>query len=129
MTSYIGWRRVEDTMNGIIEIQAASREAAMTAAKKHKTPYVVYDENELDAMRKIPFPFIGTHSPKGWKKVAAVFCDHSGWGSPGEPALTIDQLIEKIRAYLKDGKAYGYAITNLGQFQLWLGVYEQTTKA
>ena len=45
------------------------------------------------------------------------FVDFSGWGQKGEPALTIDEFLEKVKA----GRFY--AITGIGQFQVHIGEY------
>ena len=47
--------------------------------------------------------------------------DSSGFGSPGEPALTFDQLTAYIER--EDRGRFGWAIRESGQFQVVIGVY------
>ena len=126
--TYIGWTAVEDTMKGRIEVVVESQENAMALARKNKTPYVITHEDELRCENKLPFPFIGMRTPIGWKRIDKWFCDHSGWGAPDEPALTVEALTDRIRERIRAGKLYGYGIISTGQFQLWLGVFEKSDK-
>jgi hypothetical protein len=106
-------------------IRAMSDDAARKAAKAKKRPYVPFNEEEIENYPPFPFPFIGTYEPEGWRKVEELFCDSSGFGAEWEPALTIGQLIEKMKGWEREGKSYGYAVTEAGQFQIRLGVFEQ----
>ena len=79
-------------------------------------------------MRCMPFPFLATYKPKGWKKVEDLFCDASGFGSENEPALTIRALKAKMLEYLDKPETYGYGILECGQFQCYVGVYKKVEK-
>lgn len=95
-------------------------------------------------------PFIGDRKPRGWQlqqasdipafakhssclmpwhddakfpRSSLVQVDSSGWGSPGEPALTQDEWIEAVRAA---GPGYAYAIVETGQFQCVVGIFKPT---
>jgi hypothetical protein len=99
-----------------------SAEQAAMAAEANLTPYTVEQEDIDDwksgARRlRFPFPNIGDYRPDGWELVETLFVDKSGFGSPSEPALTIEQLLDRLVA----GK--GYAIIEEGQFQLYLGEF------
>jgi molybdopterin converting factor small subunit len=73
-----------------------------------------------DDITKIPS---GKISTKGFKEVEVLFADASGMGAPDEPALTLDQLKEKISELISQyGKIY-CAITDEGQFQVYITVY------
>lgn len=103
-------------------IEQESRKAAAKASKSNKIPFIVEQEDIdfwRDYQRQLPFPNLGTYVPKGWEKVDELFCDSSGMGAENEMALTYNQLIEKLEA----GK--GYAITQAGQFQVYVGVFEK----
>ncbi len=50
-------------------------------------------------------------------EVNRFFVDASGWGQEGEPALTTDQFLKKVKA----GKYY--AIIEASQFQVHVGEY------
>lgn len=83
-------------------------------------PFLVEDREQIEAMPPFPFPAIeGDDLPDEWEPTGTVlFCDSSGFGLPGEPALTPEQL----RAELRVG--YGYAITDMGQFQLYVSEFQ-----
>jgi len=57
------------------------------------------------------------------ERIDTLFCDASGWGSPNEPALTQDQLFERLEEICKEHGKVDVAITEAGQFQLYLGVW------
>ena len=108
-------------------IRAMSQQAARKAAKAHKLPYVVWP-HDLDGWKaqvangqlpELPFPFLGEYVPKGWEMVEEYFVDSSGWGKAGEPALTIPQFVDKIKPDC------GYAITEAGQFQVYIGEFRK----
>jgi hypothetical protein len=90
-------------------------------------------------------PFLGERVPRGWKRVAAhtlddgkakhalvpwfgdnereyVQVDSSGFGAIGEPALTMGEFFDWVH---DRGAGYGYAIVEVGQFQVVVGVYQQ----
>jgi hypothetical protein len=110
-------------------IRAMSADAAREAARSKREPYVIYDRDEIDRMTAFPFPFVGSYVPKGWKLVDTWFCDSSGMGADYEPALSIRQLKAKLIAHAESAKQFGYALTEAGQFQIRLGIFERTPKA
>lgn len=114
-------------MMDIDTIRSESEKKAKEAAKSKKKPYIIFDEKEIDSYgesKPFPFPNIGSYIPSGWALVKNLFCDSSGFGSESEPALTIHRLKEVLKEYVREKKTYGFAITEVGQFQLYLGVFE-----
>jgi hypothetical protein len=111
-------------MLSIQYIRAESDRAARKAAKANRQPYVIYDEEEVNESRSWPFPFIGHFVPEGWEKVDELFCDSSGFGSESEPALTQRALRAKLLEYVRADETFGFAITEVGQFQCHVGVYK-----
>ena len=109
-------------------IRYESEKAARKAARLRKEPYVIWDEREVERLTSFPFPVIGSYVPAGWQKVEELFCDASGFGSAGEPALTQQQLRGKLREYVRKPETYGFAITDVGQFQLYVGVFVKLPK-
>jgi len=107
------------------QIQAESDEAAKEAARENMESYVPFDLKEIENYPPFRFPTLGNYIPKGWNKVDELFCDASGFGSDNEPALSPDQLRKKLLSLETTGKQYGYGITRIGQFQLYLGVFEK----
>lgn len=125
-------------MMDLRQIEQESRAAAKRAARQKREPLMVEKEDlELGVKGISGIPFIGDYIPKGWRKVdiidewyggdeemrgvyhAGFFVDASGFGASYEPALTIDQFIEKMRP------GYGYAVIEAGQFQVHVGVFER----
>jgi hypothetical protein len=110
-------------------IRALERDQAKKAARAKKKPYVPFDEAEIRsyAVDGVPFPFpnIGSYRPNGWTLVEELFCDKSGLGADWEPALTHNQLKQKLIEHVNSDKNYGYAIISEGQFQLYIGVFEK----
>jgi len=106
-------------MMSLQTIQNLQQEARKTAAKEGKKPYIV--ENEDIASWKagrslpIPFPNIGDYEPPGFTEEGeALFVDKSGFGVVGEPALTLEQMLDELIPGM------GYAIVEEGQFQVYI---------
>jgi hypothetical protein len=113
-------------MMAIETIRSMSRQAALKAAKAKRQPFVVTAEDVADlqasnprALNNIRFPFIGDYTPKGWEKVDEHFVDSSGFGGPTEPALTQQSFYRRLQA------GHGYAITEAGQFQVYIGEFRK----
>ncbi len=98
------------------QISEESRKQARKAARLHKRPYV-FEEEDRGTFPPFPFPNLGDYRPKGYEMVATYFVDSFGFGSPGEPALTIDRFV----SLLKPGR--GYAIVEVGEFQVVIGEF------
>ena len=97
-------------------IHALSREAAAEAAAEGKVPFVI-DEQDLEDMPPFPFPALGTYVPAGWEKINEYFVDSSGMGADDEASLSIRQFLKTLTV------GRGYAITEEGQFQVYVGEY------
>ena len=104
-----------------------------------------------DRMPSGGIPYIGDRCPKGWRHVnlaawfpgprsdydgqskehrgvyleglgyGVFFVDKSGFGQPGEPALTL----KEFGALARPG--FGYGVVEDGQFQCHIGVFERRT--
>ena len=140
-------------MRSLSVIREMNREAAIRAARKNKQPFVIQSE-DVDAMKAGKFaafaklPYLGDFVPAGWKRVdlrqwfggrhprgvyygdygddpgfGAFFVDSSGCGLTWEPALTLSEFADMVRP------GFGYAIIEMGQFQVWIGVFERTKDA
>ncbi len=108
-------------------LHALAEAEVVRAAKAQRQPYVFYDAADLarykSRRRHWPFPSLGSYRPGGWKLVDAIFCDSSGIGEEGEPALTRSQLWRRLEQDLDKG--YGYAIIGVGEFQVYVGVFRK----
>jgi len=108
-------------MMGLETIRALNREMP-----KSKKPYVPKSEQEIDSYPPFPFPHVGDQrDPVGWKFVKDLFCDNTGMDTRG-PAISTAGL----KMILKDNlpKKYGYGVTEVGPFQLHLGVFKRVKK-
>lgn len=117
-------------MMSLSTIREISREAAEQAAQEGLRPFVYFTTSEVDEFDRFPFPFLGDYSPPGWELSETYFVDSSGYGLPGEPALTAEQFRDTIRARLAEeaekggeGQTLGWAVAEAGQFQVYVGEY------
>ena len=120
-------------------IRQMSDEAARKAAWEKRKPYVFWDEAEVDNPPDRAIPFIGHYCPKGWAPLydaegdaVEVMIDTSGFGSPSEPALTMNETKAWIKRHMKAGGAstsIGFALTCVGQFQAHLAAFVRDGKA
>lgn len=126
-------------MFSLSTIQSMNDEAASVAQEEDLQP-VEYAGSSVERMAQL-MPFIGGHLPTGYERVdlqneydasphgiymgdndgfGAYFVDSSGMGGPGEPAMTINDLAEKMR------EGFAYALVETGQFQVKVGVFKQS---
>ena len=105
-------------MHTLYEIERMSREAGEQAAAKNNEPLMAFCNQDMSVMN---CPNLGDYRPKGWKLLDKLFVDNSGFGREGEPALTVEQFISKVKEGL------GYAVIESGQFQVYIGVFEKIT--
>ena len=106
-------------------IQEQSEQHAREARESGIEPYQPVDIFEINTWREhsvIPFEVLGDYIPLGYSVVETLFCDMSGLGDSNEPALTRGQLCDYIADHLDSD--YSYAIGDIGQFQLYIKVYE-----
>lgn len=102
----------------------AARRAKRNALKPVAAPFS--ERNQI--------PFLGDYVPKGYRRIDApnqprpmgcaegyLFVHGSGWGAPGEPALTQDEF----KAYCEANPNLLFGICEAGQFQVVVGVYER----
>ena len=97
-------------------IRQLSDEQAAKAAAEAREPLVAWCDRDRAVFR---CPNIGSYRPKGWRLVRELFVDKSGFGQPGEPALTAEQFLDEVK------EGFGYAIIEEGQFQIYIGEFEQ----
>jgi hypothetical protein len=112
-------------MMSIQTIQDLSRKAARKAAREHKRPAMVELEDMETLETELSIPNLGDYRPKGYKLINTWFVDKSGFGSPGEPAMTIPRMFEKIR---ENGPGFGYGMIEEGLFQCYVGVFKPVKK-
>ncbi len=110
-------------MMGIEHIQAMAEDAGLEAKTRGLEPYVYGYSEEIST--PFPFPHLGDYVPEGWELEERHFVDSSGMGDDNEPALTFRQFIKVILDRQEDGP--GWAVLEVGQFQLWVGEFRETS--
>ena|SRR5579872_1588999 len=113
-------------MKSLALIERENKQAAREASRKGKKPYVIFEAAEIETMPPFPFPMIGDLRPKGWTLKDTLFVDASGFGADNEAALSVSQLLAKLRELYAENSSFGYALIEVGQFQAYLGVFERT---
>lgn len=113
-------------MMSLQAIRDLSEQAAKRAKRERKLPMVFSEtqramlaDGEIGPVRCIPN--LGDYRPKGWKLVDEHFVDSSGFGSAGEPAMTIGDFCKLVAKHDADR---GWGLTQEGQFQVYVGEFE-----
>jgi hypothetical protein len=101
-------------MYALSEIKKMNRKTAKKA--RGRQPYIAKSDKD-PGVRAVPD--FGDYRPKGFKLVESYFVDNSGFGTPGESALTFSEFVAKVK------KDFGYAIIEQGQFQVYIGEFEK----
>lgn len=107
-------------------IQEIADEAGRDARIMGTQPYHLDGLEQIDEWPPYPFPFLGSAADdvdKDHERVADLFCDSSGFGSPGEPALTEDQLKSRVTDLLLVHGPLLLAVTEQGQFQVYVAAW------
>jgi hypothetical protein len=108
-------------MWNLATINYLNHEAAKKAMKRRKKPFVPAGPEAVEGWPPFPFPNLGDYHPPGWERTEqSWFVDKSGWGQEWEPALTWEQLKHQLRDYIAENPRHGFAITEEGQFQLYV---------
>lgn len=114
-------------------IRALSAQTGRRAVRDSKQPY---HPESLEDMRadnpSFRLPSIGTHCPKGWKRTTVMwFVDSTGLDRSG-PALTYtwnclsqERFIRALREHFQRHPSAGYAVTEEGQFQVYVTAFER----
>lgn len=110
-------------MMSIEYIRQQSHEAGVYAEGMGLEPWVYHQSNTVEA--PFPFPFLGDYVPEGWTLTERHFVDSSGFGQPGEPALTVDQFIDLIE---ERREGTGWGIVESGPFQVYIGEFHRKDK-
>jgi len=110
-------------MMGLDEIRANQMEAASRAAQEDMVPFV-YEPDDVPS-GQFPFPELGDYEPPGWNLSERWFVDAMGMGGAGEPAMTHTRLLQEIEKARALDPEVGFGIVEVGQFQLYVGVYHR----
>ena len=106
-------------MYGLATIRRMNEEAGERAREEGIEPFLLEDASELDGMPPFPFPNVGDGADdldERLERVDSLFCDSSGFGSPGEPALTVPQLLERLHDLdyrSADDAAFGFELNKM----------------
>lgn len=116
-------------MMSLATIRALSAEVAQEAAVEERRPFVPTkcDFAVWGAERKgINIPHFGDYVPDGWERRDEEtwwFVDKSGFGADDEPALSLDQFLGRLEAYMETHPDHGVAVVQEGQFQLYVAPF------
>ena len=105
-------------------IHYLNQQAARKARKRGKTPFVPDGPEMVENWPPFPFPSLGDFDPPGWERTEdSWFVDKSGWGRHDEPALTWEQFKDQFQDYVADNPSHGFAISEEGEFQLYVTAF------
>jgi len=109
-------------MYSVEQIQQMNRESAQAATDAGVLPFNVWPQTFEADVRSIPN--VGTEDVEGFEPVETFFVDSSGFGSPGEPALTFEEFVKQGLALIeKSDVSLYWAITSAGQFQVYITAF------
>lgn len=106
-------------MMDLATIKAVNKEKTELAKQDNIQPFIIESQGQIDNFKNFPFMHIGDHVPEGWELVNTYFVDASGFGADDEAALSINQFLNKLRV------GFGYAVTESGQFQVYVGEFKR----
>lgn len=110
-------------------IASLNADAALAAAQKNLEPFIPWDADEIGIIGAEFFrsiPNLGSLDISDtWDHVEDTLVDSSGFGQPGEPALTIDQALDFVIDHANESGSRGFAVTSQGQFQVVLSVFDK----
>lgn len=85
-------------------------------------------KNNLKDVYKSPKCSIETMELRGYELIDNLFVDSSGFGADDEPALTANQFDKKLAEIVSQHGTVHTAITDSGQFQVYVGIFKHTGK-
>lgn len=118
-------------MWGLETIKAINAEAGVKARNLRKKPCVlksVDDVDRLGEIKRLRIPHLGTACEDiddDKERLDTLFCDMSGFGSPSEPALTINQMKARLKEMIEEHGPIAIALEEQGQFQGYLAVWRE----
>lgn len=116
-------------MMSLATIRALSAETGTRAKRRKETPWHPETIEDITVDNILKITNLGSYEPGGWKRTDQEwFVDSSGFGGEYEPALTPGALVRAMKAYFATHPTAGFAITEEGQFQLYITAFEYIGK-
>lgn len=113
-------------MMSLEAILALNAQIAIDACIRNSWPYVPSHPIEVNYWPPIPFPVLGNYVPDSWEQTEqSWFVDKTGCGEEWEPALTVEQFKMELRAYIAANPGHGFAITEEGEFQVYVAAFRR----
>ena len=103
-------------MRSLSEIIRDNNNATEIEKNNNTMPYVAKSNGDKNVFG---CDYIGNYIPDGWEVSQKFFVDASGWGRENEMALTPGIFLRKVK------KGLGYAITEKGQFQVYITEFKK----
>ena len=113
-------------MWGLETIKHLNRKVGEVARDLGKEPLRLDSEMELSQWPPCPIPHLGSACEdvdEDHERVETLFVDSSGFGSEGEPALTMRGFKVRLEELLNEHGPLLLAIEEQGQFQLYVAVW------
>lgn len=90
-------------------------------------PFVYDKPEDVIDNKQFPFPIItDLLLDEDWEEVGKTwFVDSSGYGSPGEPALTGEAFEQELLKYVRLNPDHGFGLSGVGQFQVYVSAYRR----
>lgn len=114
-------------MYGIETIKAMNSDAAERARSNGTEPALIWHISQIGKMPPFPFPHIGDACDdidKTHERITTLFCDASGFGEEGDPALTVTQTRDRLLELIAKHGAIRGAVEEAGQFQVRLAIWK-----
>jgi hypothetical protein len=119
------------SLDTIISIQNNATKKAARAKKFPYAPTASELSSKSDLQKALhTIPFVGEYVHPRWVRATDEegdyiewFVDSSGWGLPGEPALTLEQFTEKVQAFCNEHPGAGFGVVQAGQFQVYVAPF------
>lgn len=116
-------------MMGLETLRRVNAEATMKARAQRAKPLLLVSKDDVEDIfekHRKRIPYVGGDCEKFDKKhprLETFFVDISGFGSPSEPAMTMNHLQRKLTEMVEEHGSIYIAAEEMGEFQGHLAVW------
>lgn len=108
-------------------IRALSRDTGNRAKRHGVKPWHPETVEDITYQNLRRIPMLGDYTPRGYERTEVWFVDKTGMDTRG-PAMSPESLVAKLREYQLQYPHASYAITEEGQFQLYVTAFLRQPK-